>query len=98
LINVNTYLTNSANIAHNAKVVNDGFGVAIEELRSSSSNPKNVAGFSITVHLTGTGSKGEARLGFYGTQTAEQAVCAYNPVRRRILILNIIKIIKFRII
>jgi len=27
-------------------------------------------------------TKGEARLWFCGTQTAEQAVCAYNPVRR----------------
>jgi hypothetical protein len=29
-------------IAHNVKVVYDVFGVAIKELRSSSSNPKNV--------------------------------------------------------
>jgi hypothetical protein len=30
-------------IAHNVKVVYDVFGVAIKELRSCSSNPKNVA-------------------------------------------------------
>jgi hypothetical protein len=33
----------SGQMAHNVKVVYDVFGVAIKELRSSSSNPKNVA-------------------------------------------------------
>jgi hypothetical protein len=32
-----------APISHNVKVVYDVFGVAIKELRSGSSNPKNVA-------------------------------------------------------
>jgi hypothetical protein len=51
-----------AHIAYNVKVVYDVFGVAIEELRSSSSNPKNVAERKPT--------KGEARLGFLVARAA----------------------------
>jgi hypothetical protein len=47
----------SAQIAYNVKVVYDVFGVAIKELRSDSSNPKNVAEKNPT--------KGAARLGFF---------------------------------
>jgi hypothetical protein len=43
-------------MAHNVKVVYDVFGVAIKELRSGSSNPKNVAKQNTT--------KGVARLVF----------------------------------
>jgi hypothetical protein len=47
-------------MAHNVKVVYDVFGGAIKKLRSSFSNPKNVAEKKPT--------KGVARLGFFGAQ------------------------------
>jgi hypothetical protein len=47
---------NSTGISPNVKVVYDVFGVAIKELRSGSSNPKNVAEQNTT--------KGAARLVF----------------------------------
>jgi hypothetical protein len=53
---VNCLSKQSKNIAHNVKVVYDVFGVAIKELRSSFSNPKNVAEKKPT--------KGAARLVF----------------------------------
>jgi hypothetical protein len=49
---------NLAHISPNVKVVYDVFGVAIKKLRSSFSNPKNVAEKKHT--------KGVARLGFFG--------------------------------
>jgi hypothetical protein len=49
-------------IALNVKGVYDVFGVAIKELRSSSSNPKNVAEQNTT--------KGVARLGFFVARAA----------------------------
>jgi hypothetical protein len=51
-----------AQLSPNVKVVYDVFGVAIKELRSSFSNPKNVAEKKPT--------KGEARLGFFGARAA----------------------------
>jgi hypothetical protein len=48
-------------MAYNVKVVYDVFGIAIKELRSGSSNPKNVAEKKST--------KGAARLGFFGARS-----------------------------
>jgi hypothetical protein len=60
-------------ISHNVPVICDVFLRAIKEMRSISSTQKNVVEQNSTKGVI-------ARLLFCGTQTAEQAVCAYNPV------------------
>jgi hypothetical protein len=61
---LSSYFTqNLPKLAHNVPVVYDVFGVAIKELRSSSSNHKNVAEQNTT--------KGVARLVFCVARAAE---------------------------
>ena len=59
-------------MSYNVPVVYDVFAVAIKELRSNSSDRKNVAKKKPT--------KGKARLGFFVARAAERRRSIYNPV------------------
>jgi hypothetical protein len=58
---------------HNVPVINDVFAVAIKELRSNSSNSKNVVEKKSTKALAPTG--------FFRSLAALKAAYIYNPVK-----------------